>query len=178
MLSSLFPYAARTPGFETLTREMDRLLQAAAPMQRDWPGAAASRWPGLNVWRDGDAIVAEAELPGFKMEDIEVLAAESTLTLRGRRSLSAPEGAAALRVERRVTSFERSLELPISIRPDAVEATLVNGVLRVTMPVTEAVKPRRVEVKAIAPEPAQAALPEGVASSGGSSKARSDGGSR
>lgn len=178
MLSSLFPYAVRTRGFETLTREMDRLLQATAPTQGGWPDAAASRWPGLNVWRDGDAIVAEAEVPGFKMEDIEVLAAEDTLTLRGRRSLNAPENAAALHVERRVTSFERSLELPIPIRTDAVEATLVNGVLRVAMPVAEAVKPRRVEVKAIAPEPARAALPEGAAASEGCCKGSSGAGSR
>jgi HSP20 family protein len=178
MLSSLFPFAVRNPGFETLTREMDRLLQAAAPTQGIWSGAPSSRWPGLNVWRDGDSIVAEAEVPGFKMEDIEVLAAENTLTVSGKRSLNAPENAAALRIERRVTSFERSIELPIAIRPDAVEATLVNGVLRVTMPVAEAVKARRVEVKAIAPEPARAALPEGAASSSGSSKGQSDAGSR
>ena len=178
MLSSLFPYAIQTSSFETLSREMDRFLQAAAPTQALAARSQASYWPGLNVWRDSDTIVAEAEIPGFKMDDVEVLCTENTLTLRGRREVNTPENAHALRVERRVTSFDRTIELPIPLRPDAVEATLVNGVLRVTMPVAEAVRPRRVEVKAIAPEPARAALPEGAACSGGSSKVLPNAGSR
>lgn len=164
MLSSLFPFAVRTPALDALTREVDRIIQTSAPAQPRWPGAQAPAWPGLNIWRDGDTIVAEAELPGFKMEDVEVLSTETSLTLRGQRSSNIPEGATALRVERRITSFERSLELPIPIRPDAVEATLASGVLRITMPIAEAVKPRRVVVKAITPDPQRAAFLEGAAS--------------
>jgi len=116
------------------------------------PSRIADRWPGLNVWRDGERIVAEAEIPGFRMEDVELFATDDTLTLRGRRPSRVPQTtdgsrAIPLRVERSVQSFERSLRLPVPIDPEHVEATLVDGVLRVTMPLAQSARPRRVEIR-------------------------------
>ncbi len=115
-------------------------------------------WPGLNLWRDGDNIVAEGEVPGFRHEDLEILATEDTLTIRGQRAKSVPENANALRVERSVRRFERSVQLPIQINAETVQATLADGVLRLTMPVVEAARPRRIPLKAIQPAQSQPAL--------------------
>jgi len=138
--------------FDRITREMDRLFDAAALGRRSIPAV-----PGLNVWRDADSVVAEAELPGFTADEIEILATEDTLTLRGSRSSSTPEGATRVRIERTLTSFERSIRLPVEINPEGVAASLENGLLRVTLPVAEAARPRRVEVRAGGGQ----ALPEG-----------------
>jgi len=140
-----------------LSQDWDRLFDTAAPAQM---ASASSRgWPGMNMWRAGDNIVAEAEIPGFRMEDIEVLANEHTLTLRGQRQNSAPDNATALRLERSVSRFERSLRLPLEINPDQVRATLANGVLRVTLPIAEAARPKRIQIQALGSHPTREALP-------------------
>jgi len=145
---TLFPNTAaalgRNTAFGRLARDMDRIFESAlSPSESN----ARQAWPGLNVWRENDQLVAEAEIPGFRMEDIELYATEDTLTLRGRRDVREPEGAEAIRVERSVNSFERSLRLPVEINPDSVEATLVNGVLRVNLPLAEASLPKRVHIQ-------------------------------
>ncbi|RMH12576.1 MAG: Hsp20/alpha crystallin family protein [Planctomycetota bacterium] len=155
IIPSTFPTFARSSTFGELVRDVDRLFDAMtsrAPM-------SSRPWPGMNVWRDGDNIVAEAEIPGFTMDDIEVFATEDVLTIRGQRHSSTPEHATPLRLERCVNSFERSLRLPVEIDPDHVQATLVNGVLRVTLPVCEAARPRRVKIQALNPTEAHDVLP-------------------
>jgi HSP20 family protein len=143
MLSALFPRTIRTNDLATLSRQMDRLLSAAG----------VPSWPGINIWRNGDTIVAEAEIPGFKLEDVEVLATEDTLTLRGRRTAVNPENATAMRTERLTTKFDRTIQFPLQVQPDAVQATLADGVLRVTLPVAAAALPRKVTIKPAAAAP-------------------------
>jgi len=151
------PGLSRNSVFGQIARDMDRLFESVAT--RPMVDSASRTWPGMNVWRDGDDIVAEAEIPGFRMEDIEVLATEHMLTIRGQRRSSTPENATALRIERSVSRFERSLHLPVEIDPDRVRATLADGVLRVTLPVAEAARPRRVQIQSLASTPAREALP-------------------
>ncbi|HYD02340.1 MAG TPA: Hsp20/alpha crystallin family protein [Phycisphaerales bacterium] len=158
MLNTLLPNMFPTD-LDALSHQMSRLLHASTPFSGPGPTAP---WPGINIWRAGDTIVAEAEIPGFRLDDVEVTAARDTVTIRGRRAPSAPENAAAIRVERLVTSFERSFQLPFELDTDAIEATLTDGVLRVTMPVAETARPRRVAIKALgAGDQPRAALPEG-----------------
>jgi len=127
-----------------LSRDVHQLIDAQA-----WPGRSSSRGPAVNLWQDGDSILIEAELPGFAMEDIEVLASESTLTLRGRRDATHPENASALRIERSTTRFERTISLPTEIDPEVTRASLKNGVLLVSMPIAASARPKRIEVKAL-----------------------------
>jgi HSP20 family protein len=149
MLSTMFPMTFRNPVFDRLSEEMDRLFEATTSMLQPLAQESATAWPGLNIWRQGDSIVAEAEVPGFRMDDVEVLAGESGLTIRGERPDQTPKGATPLRVERGVHRFERTVSLPVEIDAERVEATLNNGVLRVTLPIAESALPRRIEVKAL-----------------------------
>ncbi|GAB4544064.1 MAG: Hsp20/alpha crystallin family protein [Phycisphaerales bacterium] len=140
MMSTLFRTPFDAP-FDALTREMDRAFERPAH-------STARRWPGLNAWRDGDEFVVEAEIPGFREEDIAVFAHADTLTIRGERAGELPEHAKPLRMERVTKRFERELRLPQEIDPERVSATLKDGVLRVALPLAEHVKPRRIEVHA------------------------------
>lgn len=159
IIPSTFPGFTAGATFDQLARDMDRLFDAMATRPSLMTNAASSRvWPSMNVWRDADNIFAEAEIPGFRMEDIEVLATEQTLTLRGRRELSTPDNATPMRLERSVSEFERTLRLPVEIDPDHVQASLTNGVLRVSMPIAEAARPKRVQIQTLEATPGREAL--------------------
>lgn len=153
MLNALFPSSFTPSAFDQLSREMDRLI-GLAPAGASHGSLAG--WPGMNLWREGEAIVAEAEVPGMKIEELEVVATAKGLKIRGERKSVAPENATAIRIERPVGRFERSVQLPVAIEPDEVKATLTNGVLRVVMPVARAARPRRIAVS-VGGEPAPAA---------------------
>ncbi|MCA9285970.1 MAG: Hsp20/alpha crystallin family protein [Phycisphaerales bacterium] len=138
----------RQSPFDQFAREMTQVLGAFAPSVLGAVGARpiADRWPALNVWVEDEKLFLEAELPGFRMDDIEILAAEDTLTIKGRREQAVPEGATAHRLERSSTSFERAIDLPFAVDPAGTTATLRDGVLRVTMPKAPSARVRRIEV--------------------------------
>ncbi|MCM2370313.1 Hsp20/alpha crystallin family protein [Aporhodopirellula aestuarii] len=127
-----------------LSREMDRLFC------RGGIGGALSvgSFPALNVWGDDDNVYAEAELPGFCMDDVEIYVTGNQLTIKGERKPPQREGGTWHRQERGYGKFSRMVELPGDIDSDSVSAEFKDGVLHVTLPKSEAVKPRRIEVKA------------------------------
>ena len=103
--------------------------------------------PPLNAWENADGLTIEAEVPGLKMEDLELTVHDDVLTLRGKRKNDHAEGAAVLRHECEAGAFERSLRLPYPTEEAHVSATLKNGILTITLPKAEALKPRKIEVK-------------------------------
>ncbi|HRQ73891.1 MAG TPA: Hsp20/alpha crystallin family protein [Phycisphaerales bacterium] len=149
-----------TPKIDSLSRQFGRVFDAMTRQMDEALGVTPSQpaaWPAVNLWHDDAAFHLEAELPGFSLDEVEVTATENLVTVRGRRERTTPEGAETLRVERELTHFERTVGLPLPIDPSQVEATLTNGVLRVTMPKAESARPRKIEVRALsAPESTQA----------------------
>lgn len=143
MLNTLFPTPIRTSSLARLSQEMDRLFKTAIAQIEPSP----TNWPGVNIWRQGDNIVVETEIPGFAPKDVEILASHDSLTIRGEHGFQAPENATPLHIEREVTRFERVFGLPTPIDADKVQAELVNGVLRVTLPVAETARARRIQIK-------------------------------
>lgn len=128
--------------FTAMRRELDQLVDNVI----DWGGRSA--FPALNVWEEGDALLAEAEVPGFRLEDLEISLQEGGLTIKGKREAAASDSAANYHRRERVNrAFERTVALPFEIATDKVEATLRDGVLTIRMPKAEAAKPRRIEVK-------------------------------
>jgi len=135
-------------GFEPFAR----LRNQVEGLMEGFPGAAnrmlgARPFPALNVWDEGEAIVAEAELPGIKTESLDVAVVGSELTLRGERSYGPEEGAVYHRRERGTGSFTRVIRLPVEVDADRVNATLHDGVLRINLPKAEAAKPRKINVQ-------------------------------
>lgn len=130
--------------------EMDRLLNdmwdtvARGTAQLPFGHRA---FPALNVWEDDENLYAEAELPGFTMNDLELYVSGAELTIKGGRKSEPAENVTYHRRERGVGVFGRVLRLPVDIDADKVEASLRNGVLSITLPKAAAVRPRRIEVK-------------------------------
>ncbi len=106
-------------------------------------------FPALNVWEDSDNVFVEAELPGLELDDIELLITGDELTIKGERKDAGGEDHTYHRRERAAGCFSRVLRLPVDVKADDVAATLRDGVLLVTMPKAEEVRPRKVEVKAL-----------------------------
>ena len=135
---------------DVLDREFNRMLN------RFWGSAEvpATLAPyAVDVHEDGDRFYVEAEMPGFRKEDIEVTLEEGVLTIRGERKEKMEEKKEvgekqALHRERRWSRFERSFTLPTAVNENSVKASLEDGVLRVTLDKREEVKPRKISITA------------------------------
>jgi HSP20 family protein len=111
-----------------------------------WRGLAVA-YPALNVWEDADHVYAEAELPGLKLEDLEIyVTGGNTLSVKGERKQPATEGAWH-RQERGFGSFARVITLPVNVDADKVEAKLSHGLLTITLPKAAVAKARKITVK-------------------------------
>ena len=135
-------------------RELDRALdeafgQAFGRMATPGRWATRRRQPLVNLWEDGENVYAEAEMPGFDQDQIEILVEGTELKIRGHRQTEEEEeGVAYHRRERDPMEFNRIVDLPVEIDSERVSASLENGVLTVTLPKAASARPRRIEVKA------------------------------
>ena len=133
--------------FDTFRRDLDQIFKEFQNGFGDtWP-LSQRAFPALNIWDDGERLCAEAEVPGFKMDDLEVSVMGSQLTVKGRREFQKEEGTSFHRRERYAGEFTRSLTLATDVDPEKVEASLKDGVLTVVMPKAEAAKTRKIAVK-------------------------------
>ena len=103
--------------------------------------------PPLNVWEEGDTLKVDVEIPGVKLEDVEVSFDKGELTIKGEKKLVIQESATLHRRERLAGTFTRTMTVPWEIKADQVSADLKDGILTVTLPKAEAAKPRKVSVK-------------------------------
>jgi HSP20 family protein len=109
---------------------------------------ASSVYPPLNLWEDESNLFVEAELPGFDMNDLEItVTGDNQLSIKGDRKQPEHEGGTWHRQERGYGTFSRLVELPEHVEAGNVTAEFKHGVLTITLPKKEEVKPRRIEVK-------------------------------
>ena len=136
-----FPVSA----FGDLQREVDRLFGTFGKCGNGHEGRSAV-YPAVNVWEDGESFFVEAEIPGVKMEDLDVQVVGNELTIKGQRPASEDENSRFHRQERSVGEFARVVALPTDVNPDAVQAVLRDGVLTITLPKAEAAKARKINI--------------------------------
>lgn len=106
--------------------------------------------PRVQLRDEGEVIALSAELPGLKLEDIDLHIEGETITLKTTpRPTPVPEGFTALRRERQPAAVEWSFELPYAIDAEKASATLEQGRLSVRLPKAERAKPRTISVKAV-----------------------------
>jgi len=129
-------------GTTQLRREMGELFDNMA-----WPFGGLRAFPALNLWEEGEALFAEAELPGMGMEDVEVLVNGDELTIKGQRKAAEAKEQSFHRQERVIGNFSRTVTLPFDVDAEKVQATLKDGVLRITLPKAASARPRKIEVK-------------------------------
>jgi HSP20 family protein len=103
--------------------------------------------PSVNIVEQDGELRLTAELPGMKLDDVNVEIMDGMLHLRGEKRVDVDEKKDNVRlIERRFGSFERSFTLPRSVDPDKVKAEFTDGVLTVHMPKTEAATGRKVAI--------------------------------
>jgi len=130
--------------FRDLEREVDQLLANASLFH----GIRFGRqYPPVNVYELNNELLLTAELPGTRVDDLEVLISGGVLTIKGKRS--GPEGLSDdrfRRQERPRGNWQRSLTLPDHIQEDKMRAEFTNGVLCIRLPKAEATRPRQIPV--------------------------------
>ncbi len=130
--------------FEALHSEIDRVF-------RGWGGEVDNGGLGsypVDIREDQDKIYVDAEMPGFKREEVEITLENGMLTIQAERKMTEPaEGERAHLLERRYTRVARSFTVPSTVDEQKVDAKLADGVLHLTLHKREEVKPRRIEVK-------------------------------
>jgi len=132
-----------------LQREMRSFFGRKSLNDSDRCRRIAPSCPAMNVWQDEDNLYVEAELPGLDLDAVEIfVTGDNLLSIKGKREMPTIENGTWHRQERGFRRFDRSIELPHDVEADKVEASLHNGVLTITLPKLEAVKPRRITVKA------------------------------
>jgi HSP20 family protein len=132
----------------SLRQAMDRLFEDSFVRPRGWGFSAGfgGTLP-IDVTNTADALVVEAALPGIRPEDVDITVEDGTLSIRaesnGEREDSQGE---TLIKEIRRGSLSRTVTLPNGLEPDKATATFENGVLHLTFPRAEAVKPRQIRI--------------------------------
>lgn len=100
----------------------------------------------MDLYRDGDQYILRADLPGIDPESVDVDVDGQLLTIRAERKLPEVQDVQWITRERQSSSFVRQLNLGQGIDIDAISARYENGVLAVSIPVSEKAKPRKIEV--------------------------------
>jgi HSP20 family protein len=121
-------------------QEMDRLFGSFALHQRNAPAMP------MDLFREGDHFVLAVDLPGVDPGTVDVSCEDQTLTIRAERTARSGEGRWLVR-ERPSGTFARQLTLGRGLAMDKVSASYADGVLTLTIPVSEEAKPRRIEVE-------------------------------
>ncbi len=132
----------------TLREAMDRLFDDAftRPLNLRDGGWSA---PAIDMYQTDDDVVVKAALPGFKADEVQINVTGDVLTLRGEMKQEEDKKDKAWHIrEQRWSSFERSITLPTDVKADKAVADFENGILTVTLPKAEEVKPKTITVKA------------------------------
>jgi HSP20 family protein len=102
--------------------------------------------PAPDLYQSTDNIVAVVELPGMRKEDVEISLHDGTLTISGERKREGADGDKAERTERYIGTFRRTVALPTRVDANKVSPTYRDGILTVTLPKAEEVKPKQIQV--------------------------------
>ena len=137
-----------TDPYEQVQREFDSMLgRLFGPSQGDGGQRLAPYC--VDVREDADHFYVEAEMPGFKKDDVDITLENQTLTISAERKeekqQKGDKGDLLLH-ERRYNRFLRSFTLPPTVDEQTVNAKLTDGVLTITLNKREETKPRRIQV--------------------------------
>ena len=103
----------------------------------------------VNMMQTDNEVIIKASIPGVKPEDINISVTGDTLTLRGKVKEDKEYKEADYHIkEMREGSFSRTIPLPVKVDSDKAKAEFENGVLKLTLPKVEEVKPKTITVKA------------------------------
>lgn len=131
----------------TLREAMDRLFDDAFTRPLSLGG---NNWsiPAVDMYQTDSEVVVKAALPGIKADEVQLNVTGEVLTIKGetKQENETKEKAYHIR-EQRWGTFERSLVLPTEVVADKAKADFENGILTITLPKAEEVKPKTINIK-------------------------------
>lgn len=134
----------------SLREAMDRLVEESfvRPGVGRLPPSDTVSLP-LDMYETDDAVVVKSAIPGVKPEDIDISITGDVLTIKGETKVEEElKEENYVRRECRYGAFSRSVSIPVDVVTDKAEAEFVDGVLKLTLPKAEEVKPKTIRVKA------------------------------
>lgn len=141
----IFRWGSPLQAFQDLEREMDLLMRS---MDLAFEGLRLGRpYPPVNLYELEEEFLLMAELPGTRVEDLDISVANGVLTMRGnrvKRDNVAEES--YRRSERPEGPWERSLSLPERVDEERISAEMSNGLLRLHLPKMPSSEPRQISV--------------------------------
>uniref|UniRef100_A0A7V0Z7I6 Hsp20/alpha crystallin family protein n=1 Tax=candidate division WOR-3 bacterium TaxID=2052148 RepID=A0A7V0Z7I6_UNCW3 len=131
----------------SLREDMDRLFNAffGKPVAEESEGV----WiPVIDIEEDNENFIVSAELPGLRKEDVKISVRGNLLTISGeRKQESETKNKTYHRVERMYGKFSRTISLPSDVDVNKIKAVYKDGVLHITLPKPETMKPKEIEVE-------------------------------
>jgi HSP20 family protein len=133
----------------SLRDEMNRLIGQAFDGGSLGPWQPSTNWGlPLDVSENDDAFIVTASVPGMNPDDLDITISDNVLTIKGEYKSDETIKDEQYHIrERRYGGFGRSVTLPVTVNADGVDAHYEDGVLTLTVPKAEEVKPRRIAVK-------------------------------
>ena len=132
----------------SLRQEMDRLWDRFVGETPLAHRAGEEWWPTVDASETKDNFIIKAELPGVEEKDVSVALSGDVLTIKGEKKKEEEEkDEHHYRAERYYGSFQRSFQLPSSVKADKIEADFEKGILKVTLPKVEEAKKKEVKIK-------------------------------
>ena len=128
-------------GFRDLDQVFDRFL-----------GRGAGSTIPMDAYRRGDDVWVHVDLPGIDTESLEITVERSVLTISAERRWADEEGDRSYLAERPQGVFRRQVHLGEGLDPERIEASYLDGVLTLHIPIAERAKPRRIDVAVNAPK--------------------------
>jgi HSP20 family protein len=140
---------------QQLSEEMDELFDSffyGRPARRSRQSQLRDMWvPDVEVREEGNQVRVHVDVPGVPKDNVKVDIQEGMLTIQGERNEERNEGGEQQgfrRTERRYGSFYRSIPLPDGVDTQNAHATMKDGVLDITMPLSANRQRRRLDIKA------------------------------
>lgn len=138
-------------GLFGLHREIDRLF---SEFSQGLGPNGQQLVPNIEIAETDNAIEVSAEMPGLERKDVDISLEDDTLTIRGEKKVEKGTDGGKDKNDKNVQHSERSygvflrvLQLPPGIDPSSVQATMANGVLKITIPKPAKPEPKKIEVK-------------------------------
>ena len=151
MLNSLIPLRRRFPGtFTRMENEMERFWDPVDRLlkQEDWELVPQLTFPRANVVETDDMYEVTFELPGMTADEVNVEYQNGMLWIFGEKKEEKEEkGKTFHRIERAYGKFNRRIELPGLVKEAQINAEFENGILKVAVPKSEELKPKKIKVK-------------------------------
>ena len=127
--------------------DFQRALEAR--LESDWLRGGTTgtgAFPSINVFQQGDSLVAILEVPGVSKGDLDIQAKDNSIRISGKKTVGYPENVSVHRRERLSGKFDRTLTVPMQINADGIKAEYRDGVLALFIPRSDSDKPRSISI--------------------------------